>query len=263
MDQEWATTQLEEFIGALDQIESLGRIGHVIAEDEGQMLRLEDEVQKNDNTARTGEPIVQMIMESVEPGLAGYRMQRLYGDALTEHRDWEPAKQAALRALGLVLRGAEAKERLRSDAPSVAADQLHDWVWSAARPMWEAGSYSTAVLHAAQSVNVHLQQKLGRTDTGESALCTEAFSPDHPRPGRPRLRFGGDRSSQTWRSLQDGAGAFGRGCFQAMRNPPAHSYQHSLTAQEALEELAALSRLARWIERCEVERSESEPVGGE
>lgn len=257
MDQEWATKQLEEFVGAIDQTESLERFGRVIADDEGQMLRLEDELQENENKVRSSEPIAQIIMEAVEPKLSSYDTTT-YFEGQAWGSSWGPAKRAALRALGLVQRGAEAKERLRSDAPALPADQLHDWVWSAARPMWEAGSHSTAVLHAAQSINVHLQQKLGRSDAGEGSLCVEAFSVDLPKPGRPRLRFDGDRSSQTWRSLQEGAGAFGRGCFQAMRNPPAHSYQHALTGQEAIEELAALSRLARWIEGCVVEVYETE-----
>jgi uncharacterized protein (TIGR02391 family) len=119
--------------------------------------------------------------------------------------------------------------------------------------MWEANSYSMAVLHAAQSINVRLQQKIGRTDTSDANLCGEAFSIDGPKVGRSRLRFDGDRTSETWRSLQEGAGFFGRGCFRAMRNPVAHNHQYPITQQEALEQLSALSLLARWIDECVVE----------
>lgn len=142
---------------------------------------------------------------------------------------------------------------MQPDAPEFAADRFHHWVWEAARPMWNAGSWQTAVLHAAQSVNARLQQKLDRYDSSEVQLCQEAFSFDDPKPGRARLRFLGDRSTDTWRSLQGGARSFSTGCFMALRNPVAHNHEHPLQMQEALEQLAALSVLARWIDSCEVD----------
>jgi uncharacterized protein Ymh len=237
VDQEWAAIQLESFVSAIDTLMEFGRAGHLVAD-------------KADNTVRALEPVVQIIMEAVAPGLSKYESP---DDAETWAIRWRPAKNAALRALGLVKSGAEAKERMRPDAPKLAADQLHEWVWAAARPMWEAGSYSTAVLWAAQSINTRLQQKLNRQEISDATLCGEAFSTDEPKPGRPRLRFDGDRTSETWKSLQEGAGFLGRGCFRAMRNPVAHNHQHPVNQQEALEELAALSRLARWIDQCKVE----------
>jgi uncharacterized protein (TIGR02391 family) len=146
--------------------------------------------------------------------------------------------------------GVEAKQRMRPDAPELAADRFHPWVWDAARPMWDAGSPQTAVLHAAQSVNARLKQTLGRCDVSEAQLCREAFSPADPKAGQSRLRFPGDRSTDTWKSLQNGARDFGAGCFEAIRNPLAHDHQYPLPPQEALEQLAALSVLARWIESC-------------
>ena len=41
------------------------------------------------------------------------------------------------------------------------------------------------------------------------------------------------------------------GCAQGIRNPQAHP-SSDLTEQEALEQLAALSVLARWVDECEV-----------
>lgn len=189
-------------------------------------------------------------MEALEPGLSAYESA---DSAENWAIRWRPAKNAALRALGLAKSGAEAKEQLRPDAPDLVADQFHAWVWEAARPMWEAESQSTAVFHAAQAINARLQQKLSRFDISDASLCGEAFSADPPKEARPRLRFSGDRTSETWKSLQVGAGFFGRGCFQAIRNPPAHNHQHHLNQQEALEMLAALSLLSRWIDECQVE----------
>jgi hypothetical protein len=48
---------------------------------------------------------------------------------------------------------------------------------------------------------------------------------------------------------------FGMGCFMAIRNPIGHlpREHHEITEQEALEQLAAWSLLARWIEHAEIE----------
>lgn len=250
MDREWAAAQLDEFVGAIDSLDQFERIRNLIAGDESQMLRLEADADETENSVRSREPIAQLIMESVEPGLGTYPSPDSSDNWAIR---WRPAKGAALRALGLVRSGAEARDRLRPDAPDLVADQLHIWVWEAARPMWEAGSRSTAVLHAAQAINARLQQKLSRFDISDATLCGEAFSADAPKEGRSRLRFSGDRTSETWKSLQLGAAFFGRGCFQAIRNPLAHSHQYDCSQEEALERLAALSLLARWVDECKIE----------
>jgi len=52
-------------------------------------------------------------------------------------------------------------------------------------------------------------------------------------------------------SQTTGALSFGVGCFQAIRNRVGHlpDERHTLTEQDALQRLAALSLLARWIEQ--------------
>jgi hypothetical protein len=160
VDQEWAAKQLEAFVEAIDTLEQMGRIGSLIADDERESLRLGNDADETENLVRSREPIAQLIMEAVQPGLSTYQsadsVMDEWGGWATR---WRPAKGAALRALGLVKTGAEAKEKLRTDAPDLAADQLHAWVWEAARPMWEAGSPATAVLHAAQAINARLQRQ--------------------------------------------------------------------------------------------------------
>jgi hypothetical protein len=173
----------------------------------------------------------------------------------TGYKPWHGSRDYARVALAICTNGAEAKRRMKPDAPEITADSLHPWVWDAARPMWEAGSLQTALQHAASSINARLQQKLDRYDLSESKLCQEAFSQSPPEEGRPRLRFPGDRSTETWKSLQTGALSFAQGCFKAIRNPVAHDHEFPLSRQEALEHLTALSVLARWIDDCELEEA--------
>ncbi|WP_081481181.1 TIGR02391 family protein [Saccharomonospora azurea] len=53
--------------------------------------------------------------------------------------------------------------------------------------------------------------------------------------------------------MHDGAGNFARGVYSAIRNPNAHDEGDELAENEALEQLAAFSILARWVDTAVVE----------
>jgi hypothetical protein len=200
------------------------------------------------------DPVMRDIMNAARSGYGDYPSTK---EASVDHFSstyWTTdVKPWALRAIGVHTLGAEAREKLRPDSPDLAADQFHPWVWNAAAPLWDAGNRQEAVHASARSVNARLQQKLSRYDTSEASLCREAFSLDPPVAVRPRLRFPGNRDSDTWRSRQQGGMQFGAGCFTGIRNPAAHEDGLVLTEQVALEQLAAFSLLARWIDVCTVE----------
>src|SRR5207237_1367290 len=97
------------------------------------------------------------------------------------------------------------------------------------------------------------QKKLRVCDISDDDLRNQAWSLDAPKADRPRLRMPGDRGTPTWKSQQQGAGGMGRGCWLGIRNVVAHSVD-APDRQVALEHLACLSTLARWIDGAEVER---------
>ena len=70
------------------------------------------------------------------------------------------------------------------------------------------------------------------------------------------------KRNQSWVSAHEGAMNYGRGCAQGIRNLNAHGTSE-LSEQEALEYLAALSVLARWVDQCEAEPTIGAPVGSE
>jgi hypothetical protein len=258
MDYEWAASQLERFIKKIDLHDFLRNSDiewdrrHEVAEDNHTSASaLVDEL-------ITLDPVMRDIMNAAKPGLGDYPE---FGNAATASFKsyWTNLpKSAALKATGIFKLGNEAKERLRVDAPDLHADRLHPWVWGAAVALWQAGSHQEAVQSAARSINARLQQKLGRRDAADAALCREAFSRNPPEPGRPRLRFPGDRTSDTWKSRLQGALDFGAGCFEGIRNPASHEFKLDLPEQVALEQLTALSLFARWIDECDVETVEIE-----
>jgi hypothetical protein len=137
----------------------------------------------------------------------------------------------------------------------LSPNHFHDVVWRAASKQWVAKHWPDAVFEGSKAVNLMLQAKLERTDLSEAKLVREALSKSDPTVGRTRLRFPMIEDDQTRESMREGVMGFGAGCFQAIRNPPGHlpNEDHQLSKQEALEQLAALSLLARWIEKAEVE----------
>ena len=66
-----------------------------------------------------------------------------------------------------------------------------------------------------------------------------------PRPGLQRTRV---------RCISGWVGA------QGIRNPQAHP-SDDITEQEALEQLAALSVLARWVDECDVDHADGDAAG--
>ncbi|MFJ7201633.1 MULTISPECIES: TIGR02391 family protein [unclassified Streptomyces] len=162
-------------------------------------------------------------------------------------------REAATRALAQLKAAQELADNLGSGAPQLDASTMHPWVWGSVQGLWGSGHYRQAVGVAAVAVNVQAQAKLGRRDASESKLFGDAFSIKPPEAGRPRLRLGPDDGSDTWRSRHEGAAAFARGVYAAIRNPIAHEQGDELEENEALEQLAAFSLLAKWIDGATVE----------
>ena len=145
--------------------------------------------------------------------------------------------------------------------PTLAANRLHPWVWSAAANLWDDGHHIAAVDAAYKKVELQTQQKLRASRRRSGAdLFAQAFSLEDPRPDTPRLRFPHiDRAEalETWKSAHEGAMHVGMGCAKGIRNSLAHPTEDTSEIgedekQEALEQLAALSVLARRVDACEV-----------
>ncbi|HET6354744.1 TIGR02391 family protein [Streptomyces sp.] len=175
--------------------------------------------------------------------------------------DWPQAKtqpywrhrEAAHRAISQLEAEQELIENLGSGAPQLDAATLHPWVWGSVQGLWSSGHFREAVGMAAKAINAQAQAKLGRKDLSEAKLLGDAFSTKAPSDGHPRLRLGDDDGSDTFRSRHEGAASFARGVYSAIRNPIAHEIDHELDENEALEQLAAFSILARWIDDADVE----------
>lgn len=232
MDQDWAVTELRAFI-ALTATYWPGGYS-------------EDNRGKQDEIIASAQ-IVEKIMDRT---LANWR------EALAGGRSplWREHHEAAQRALTELERAAEVEERLGAAAPQLSAASFHPWAWEGARSLWSSGHLREAVRAAATKVNAELQNKVQRRDIADTKLVQESFSDEPPLPGKPRLRLPGDDGGQTAKSLRQGVTQYGAGCFLAIRNPLSHD-EGEMDEQEALEHLAALSLLSRWIDSSTVATS--------
>jgi hypothetical protein len=165
---------------------------------------------------------------------------------------FDAIQQQALRALGLVRSQEEIEQMLGPRGPQLSAESLHPWIWQAAAALWDTGFLREAIQAAATSLDLHLQQKSGRKDLAGTELVRAVLGEKDPQPGRPRLRLPGDRTSKTWISQRDGLLQYAVGCLLLLRNPATHTVEQP-AEQEGLEQLAALSLLARQLDRCAVE----------
>ncbi|ANQ74431.1 TIGR02391 family protein [Rhodococcus sp. 008] len=135
--------------------------------------------------------------------------------------------------------------------PQVSAASMHPLVWSAAERLWRGEHYRQAVTNAAEALASHIKTLTGRNDVSETAIWQETFAEGAPLPGKPRLRWPGDPNARYVKTMNVGMRFFSSGAQMTIRNSAAHGVDE-MSEQEAIERLATLSLLARWVDQCEL-----------
>lgn len=203
--------------------------------------------------ANVGEPAVVVASAQIAEKIIDRVLPRWRSDIPKDPAGlWQQHREAAIRAVSELRSRDEVATKLGDDAPDMNAAAMHPWAWEAARSLWQSGHFREAVRAAAVKVNAELQNKVGRRDASEVNLFQQSFSDDMPLPGKPRLRPEGDDGGKTSLSLRRGIVAFAEGCYAAIRNPASHD-EGDLGEQIAMEQLAAFSVLARWVDAATVD----------
>lgn len=240
MNSEWAIAQLDDFVSATTVTyvpsppHSTGFHSYKTAQPEVEIVKRAQ--------------VVEQILDRVVPGWHEL-------DVDTDRKKWAVHHEAAIRAKEALVRADEVRTNLGDDAPEISAASLHPWIWSGAASLWRSGHYRSAVEDAARKVNAETQNKVGRRDLSETKLFQEVFSDKAAEAGKARLRRMAPDGSDTYKSVQRGAMALAEGIFAGIRNPLSHEADQELDEQVALEYLAALSVLARWVDESEVEHA--------
>ncbi|MDA4828358.1 MULTISPECIES: TIGR02391 family protein [Kocuria] len=240
MNTNWAVAQLDDFISATT-VTFVPSPSGTVGFHSYRTAEPEDEVVKRAQ-------VVEQILERVVPDWRSTIKAK-------GRQEWSVHYEASVRAREALLRADELKQNLGEDAPDLSAADLHPWIWSGASSLWRSGHYREAVEGAIKKLNAETQNKVGRRDVSETVLFKQAFSMDDAQPGKARLRRIRDDGSDTYKSVQRGAMTFAEGVFAGIRNPLAHEADQELSEQEALEYLAALSVLARWVDQSQTEAS--------
>ena len=240
VNREWATEQLDAFL-RLTELYRPPDPPHVVN------LTAHMSTRGAQHEIVASAQVVEQILDRVLPG---WRTE-VPADRNKSVNRWYQHREAAERARAALAREDEVRRNLGDDAPRLSASRLHPWIWDGARALWQSDHYREAVGAAARKLNAETQNKLDRRDVSETDLFKQAFSLDAPKPGARRLRVLTDDGSKTYQSMHRGVMAYAEGCFAAIRNPVAHS-EGELSEDKGLEQLAALSVLARWVDGAQV-----------
>lgn len=241
MNTEWAIAELDQFIEAT-------RLTH-IPSPPGVISAGSYKTQKSDTEITKLAHVVEQILDRC---MTNWRNI----DVRPKRNRWTIHSEAALRVREGLVRKDEIRANLGENAPELSAAHFHPWIWSGAKSLWHSGHYREAVEGAIRKLNAETQNKVGRRDISETDLFKQSFSKDAASPDKARLRRMTDDGSKTFDSVHRGAMSFAEGIFAGIRNPLAHEAGHELEEQEALEYLAALSVLARWVDEAMVAHRE-------
>jgi Protein of unknown function (Hypoth_ymh) len=239
LDPEWAIEQINHFLNATEQVPYDNTGGSVII--------LGTHMRGSETDASELAHVIEQILDRVLP-----RWTRSPPDEKSKSRVWRHLREQAARARAALERREELREKLGDGAPQMDAGKLHPWVWNAASSLWRTGHFNQSVQQAAVAVNAQTQAKLRRRDVSETSLFQEAFSMEDPTSGRPRLRLMENDGSDTFKSMHRGAKAFAEGLYAGIRNPLNHEVLAEADQQSALENLAAFSILARWVDKAQL-----------
>lgn len=235
LDPEWAINEIDAFL----------QVTAKVVPDMGPGIAYLGTVMSGSPTeAAARAHVVEMILDRVLPG---WRQGRPVQD-----KEYSWLRGQAARAKTALERRSELAEKLGENTPDLDAANLHPWAWENGKGYWYHGHYHQAVMQAAIRVNAETQAKLNRLDVSETALFNEAFSLRDPKRNVPRLRLMENDGSKTFENLHRGARAFAEGLYAAIRNPGMHVPHDGGEEQVALEQLAAFSLLARWVDKATV-----------
>lgn len=191
-------------------------------------------------------PTVRQVLQRLDPSLVERITEPTYMSGASD------ALGAVREGLGTLKMMDEWAENLAPDSPTLAADGFHPHVWIAASAIWSTEQYRVAVQQSAVALSAHIAQK-ARSNLTERKLVAQVLAPSLPAAGQTRLHFAGDRMTDTWKSQQEGLHLVAQGAFAGIRNVATHTVE-SWTEHVALEQLAVLSVVARWIDNTELVR---------
>lgn len=130
--------------------------------------------------------------------------------------------------------------------PTTGVEAMHPIIWGAARRLWLDGHFRLAVQTAAETLTSQVKTRTGLTNMDATNVYEKVFAVK-----APMLKWPGDPNDRNVSTMQNGLAKYAPGLNMTVRNTATHDAADEMTAQQALERLAAMSLLAHWIDECE------------
>lgn len=150
------------------------------------------------------------------------------------------------RLIGIIENDSRLRQIIGSHEPFLSSSGLATDVTEAAASYWGDRHYTEAVRQAYLKLERKAQQKLG-TEVDGSNLWEQCFA----KAGG--LKISGIKgNSKTKDSVQQGVQRLAQSASLLIRNPISHTLteENGMSKEEALEYLAILSCLSRWLDKC-------------
>lgn len=185
---------------------------------------------------------IRRICNEARPGLGDFQDTTWTGT--------RQADEAVRTAIGILTDRKDVDAELRgAGLRSMPGLDLHPRVWESAKSLWSSGRYGEALMASWKAVNADLQQRASCPDLSDDKLVSRVLASDGV--GGHVLHLPGDVRTDTWKSRQRGLMFLGKAAVAGIRNPVAHDPDHDVPFSVAVEQLAALSLFAHWIDETE------------
>lgn len=144
-------------------------------------------------------------------------------------------------------------ERGTDDESEFDSRNFHPKVMAHARDLFLKGSYFHAVFEAVKAYNAAVKEISGLSDLDGQVLMNRAFSSQNPVICITPCK------TETEKNMQDGYRFLAAGVMAAIRNPTAHepALSFPIHKEDALDILALLSYLFRWLDKAHTQKSET------
>ena len=186
-------------------------------------------------------PVIEEIMREIDPDTAIDELNHKGSEGFAA-----PIDQCD-RLIGLIENAPLVRDIIGNPKPLLlCASGLEANVIKEAILQWKLGYYSEAVYQVYLKLERKAQQKLGEEKTG-THLWEKCFAAESG------LEISGQiGTTETQKSERQGVQRLAQSVSLLIRNPIAHtpSDEKNLSEEEALEYLAMLSSLSRWLDRC-------------
>ena len=185
-------------------------------------------------------PVIEAIMRAIDPDTAIDKLNHKGSEGFNA-----PIEQCD-RLIGLIENAPLVREIISNSEPLLlCASGLDTNVIEEVISRWKVGYHSEAVYQVYLKLERKAQQKLEEETTGIN-LWEKCFA-------EGGLEISEQRgSAKTKKSERQGVQKLAQSVSLLIRNPIAHtpSDEQNLSEEEALEYLAMLSSLSRWLDRC-------------